>query len=88
MRLSKKMNLQIALFRKSCIFRFVLLGEFKFSSGGRIRQLFDYILRYETYCPFAPLLSEGIPRSPGENLPYIVDHTVEQPLNVHLDPPS
>ena len=87
MRLSKKMNLQIALFRRCCIFRLVLLGVIKFSSVGRIKQFFDQILRYETYSPFVPLLSEGIPRSPGEDLPYIVDHTVEQPLNVHLDPP-
>ncbi len=50
------MNLQIPLFRKSCIFRFVLLGVIKFSSVGRIRQFFDQILRYETYSPFAPLL--------------------------------
>ena len=70
------------------IFWFVLLGEIKFSSGRLIRWLFDQILCYEAYIPPAPLLSEGILGSPGENFPYIVDHAVEQPLDVNLDPPS
>src|SRR5512136_1505926 len=37
--------------------------------------------------PLSPLLSEGILGSPGEKFPYIVDHAVEQPLDVNLNPP-
>ncbi len=71
----------------TCIFRIFLLGEIKFSLVGRIRRCFDQILGYEAYFPLAPLLSECILGPPGENFPYIVDHAVEQPLDVDFDPP-
>ena len=71
----------------SCIFWFVLLDEIKFSSVGWIRRLFDHILWDEVYFSLVSLLSECILGSPGENFPYIVDHAVEQPLDVNPDPP-
>jgi hypothetical protein len=43
--------------------------------------------RNETYFFLAPFLGKCILDSPGENFPYIVDHAVEQPLDVNLDPP-
>ena len=71
----------------SCILWFVLLGEIKFSSVERIRRFFDQILWYEAYFPLAALLSECILGSAGQKFSYVVDHAVEQPLDVDLDPP-
>ncbi len=71
------MNLQSGFFRKTCFF--------SLSYGVRSNSVGNPSVS-DLFSPFL-LLSEGIIGSMGENFPYVMDHTVEQPLDVNLNPP-